>query len=304
MTVDAPRTERAQVRSDAVQIAATDGYPLSATLCAPAGKAPVAAVIINPATGVPKEYYAPFARFLAEHGYLAVAYDYRGMGASLTGTMKTFRGRMSEWGEKDFTGVIDAISAQFPGIPLLCVGHSVGGQLVGLAANNHKLDAVLSVAGQVGYWRLWQGKDKLKSWLNFFVLIPLLTRIFGYYPGSKVGAGDLPSGIARQWARWCRNRHFIVDDKGRPLREHFDAYRGRMLFYSFFDDGLFAPRAAVEALRKYYRHAHTEHRHFDDQSTGGRAVGHFGFFRPTFRRTLWRDALEWLKHSHPTVADT
>ena len=104
---------------------------------------------------------------------------------------------------------------------------------------------------------------------------------------------ELPGGVAREWARWCRNPHYISDARGAPLREHFDAYRGRMRFYAVADDAFYAPLAAVRALAGFYRQAQTEVRVLDGRAHGLRRVGHFGFFRRE-ARVLWPLARRWL----------
>src|SRR5579883_2471388 len=67
----------------AVEIRATDGQRLAASVFQPTRpRAGAPAVVVNSATGVRRDYYAPFARFLAERGYTVVTYDYRGIGGS------------------------------------------------------------------------------------------------------------------------------------------------------------------------------------------------------------------------------
>jgi predicted alpha/beta hydrolase len=44
--------------------------------------------MIVPAMGVGQTYYAPFARWLAREGYLAVTFDFRGIGASQHGSLR------------------------------------------------------------------------------------------------------------------------------------------------------------------------------------------------------------------------
>ena len=54
------------------------------------------------------------------------------------------------------------------------------------------------------------------------------------------------------------------------------------------------PRA-VETLLTYYPRARAELRLIAPRDAGAREIGHFGFFRPTFRDTLWREARAWLE---------
>src|ERR1700730_10557067 len=66
-----------------VEIPTRDGLRLAASVFEPAGPSADGGVgVINSATGVPRDYYAPFAAFLASRGFVAVTYDYRGIGDS------------------------------------------------------------------------------------------------------------------------------------------------------------------------------------------------------------------------------
>lgn len=48
--------------------------------------------------------------------------------------------------------------------------------------------------------------------------------------------GNLPPGIAKQWARWCRSPHYVSDDAGGPLRPYNEQLRAPLRLYSFTDD--------------------------------------------------------------------
>ena len=50
-----------------------------------------AVVIINAATSVRCSYYARFAEYLFSHGMDVMLFDYRGIGASRTGSLRGFK---------------------------------------------------------------------------------------------------------------------------------------------------------------------------------------------------------------------
>ena len=277
------------------KIAAKDGYQLTASGFEDLEVTPSCLVIINSAVGVLRTYYQPFAKFLANKGMVVISYDYRGVGDSLNGPVDQFKGYMHQWGEQDLAGVIDWVKQHYPDLPIKCVGHSVGAQMVGMADNNHHIDTLVAIAGQNGYWKNWQGKEKLKIVLCMFLLIPVISRILGYFPGKILNGCDLPGNVAREWAYWCRNKHFIVDQKGQPKRQYFNRYNGKAIFYSFYDDIQFAPRLAVDALSSLYPAAQKTSKHIEAGEVGERAIGHFGFFRSSFRKTLWVQILTLLK---------
>jgi predicted alpha/beta hydrolase len=286
--------------TNAFTIPARDDYPLAATLCepdpaSPRGAATDAAVLINSATAVKQVYYRRFATFLASRGVPALTFDYRGIGQSRPPSLKRFRARMAEWGTRDIPAAIDWLADRFPQARLFIVGHSAGGQLLGLAENNRRAHGLVAVCAQSGDWRLWKGLRRYLLAGLWYGLVPALSGVLGYFPGRKLGLGeDLPGGVAREWARWCRSRGYLTPHLGRSLPDHFGGFRGPVLAYSSADDQL-APPAAVESLLcMYSRAANVERRHLEPRAQGLRAVGHFGFFRRECAG-LWPDVTSWMR---------
>jgi predicted alpha/beta hydrolase len=293
----------AEIEVSEFKLPATDRFELAATLYrATALPAGAPAVLINSATGVKRGYYDKFARFLAENGFVTLAFDYRGIGGSRPPKLRGFDARMVDWGEKDSAAAIDWLHTTHRPRRLLLVGHSAGGQLFGLTPNNRRVDAMLAVGAQSGYWAKWSGSRKLFMWFLWYALMPGMTRLFSYFPSRKLGLSeDLPAGVARQWAHWGRNPNYIVDDNGEPLREHFAGYTGPIRSYSFSDDAD-APRAAVEDLIGCYTAAAIEWNHRTPEELGVQKIGHFGFFREQLRETLWVEAAAWLKQQGSPVS--
>ena len=241
-------------RSLLISISATDGFPLAATLFEPSSE-PKAVVVISAATAVSRKYYAAYARFVMSQGFVVVTYDYRGIADSRnTAPLDTRAVRMRHWGERDLAGVIEAMHTRYPKLPMAAVGHSVGGQLLGLAANNLRVAAQLGLAAQSGYWAHWPLPRRLRMVWLWHVTLPVIATLLGKIPASLMG-GEIPAGVALEWARWGRNPHYFCDDAGQPLREHFEQYRGQMRFIAISDDHEFAPHPAVLALTRIYCNA-------------------------------------------------
>ena len=153
---------------DGLRIPARDGFRLAATLYEPAPENERnAVVLINSATGARRGYYDAYARHLAGEGLAVMTYDYRGIGGSRPKSLRGFCARLHEWGEQDLTGMIEWIGGHLRPRHLLAVGHSVGGQLVGLAPNNDRIDALLGVAAQNGYWGHWPSPARYRLALNW-----------------------------------------------------------------------------------------------------------------------------------------
>jgi predicted alpha/beta hydrolase len=276
-----------------LRLPATDGYPLAATLYQPAAGSLDAAVVISSATAVRRGYYDPFARYLAGRGFAVLTYDYRGIGDSRPASLRGFRARLLDWGERDLAGVLDWAALQLRPARLLMVGHSVGGQLLGLAESARRVDGLLAVAAQSGYWGHWSGAARWQAALRWHLLMPALSRAFGYLPGWTGIKEDLPDGVAREWAAWCRRREYLLT--GHPERRAgFDRFDRPILSYGFSDDP-YAPRPAIEGLLAFYRNTPATHREIAPRDLGVPAIGHFGFFREAVGAALWPQVTDWLE---------
>jgi predicted alpha/beta hydrolase len=279
------------LKPQAVEIAAQDGYRLGATLFLPerpAGRA----VSIQPATGVPQQYYGRFAAYLAQRGFIVLTFDYRGIGRSLHGKVSQSKASMRDWGTLDAPAAFDFLESRAAGSKPMVVGHSFGGQAIGLLPRPERVAAALLVGAQSGYWRRWPLGGKAWIWPATHLVLPSVPRLLGYLPMARYGFGeDLPAGVAIEWARWCRHPQYLVGALG--VREAYARFRAPLRAYSIADDR-FAPRAAVEALLELLPSASSEIRRIAPGDVGAKSIGHFGFFREPFRDSLWREAADWL----------
>ncbi|MDY7227231.1 alpha/beta fold hydrolase [Hyalangium rubrum] len=289
------------IHIEQLTIPATDGYKLAATLFSPEEETTGPVVLINPATGVKRTLYAQFARFLAGRGMYVLTYDYRGIGGSRPKPLRSLKSNMEAWGTGDLAGAVDWLVERYPRRPLLAVGHSSGGQLLGLTDRAQYVSAMLGVGAQSGYWRHWSGPRRYALACLWYAVMPAASRLLGYFPAKRLGLGeDLPGEVAREWARWCRNPAYICDERGVPLRPHFEEFSGPLRAYSFSDD-TFAPRAAVEALLGFYRRARKEHLHLHPADLEVDSIGHFKWLRESFRASLWEDMASWLEQQARAV---
>ena len=265
-----------------VEIRATDGYVLRASYYDAGGDS---VLLIASALGVKRRYYDAFAQFIASKGRSVVTFDYRGIGDSRPRSLRRFDGTMSEWGRLDITAAIDWITNELRPRTLSYVGHSCGGQLLGLAPNANRVDRIVFSSAQSGYWGHWPGVRKLAIgalWLT----MPVIANIAGYFPSRILGLGseDLPRRVATDGARWGRHRDYLF---GFHDPAPFAKITAPILAWSFVDD-TYAPKPAVDALLRLYSGANVTRRHADEPG-----IGHFGFFRRG-RERLWEDTTAWL----------
>lgn len=252
----------------------------------------VAAVVIGAATGVRKRFYGDLAQHLAAHGLHALTFDYRGIGASRDAAPAGSFDRRT-WAEQDLAAAIDAATQRSDGLPLALIGHSFGGQALGLAPNNEAVSALVGISAQSGHWRNWRGMHKLKMWATMHVVLPTVSAIVGDLPAGMMGKDPLPKRIARQWAGWCRGPHYMHDAGGKPLRDGFSRWRGAARLYHLTDDPMYGPRPAVEELASFYANADVEVLSRSPADWGADKLEHFGFFRAQ-AKAGWDEVIGWL----------
>jgi predicted alpha/beta hydrolase len=281
-----------------LEVRTRDGRILAATLHrAPQRNARDCAVIVNSAIGVERRFYAPFAAYLAQRGFDALTYDYRGVGGSAASLLHDPDVRMADWGERDFASVIDHARHELGRRGVAVVGHSAGGQILGLADNNAHVSAVLLVAAQGGYWKHWTGFARARMAFYMFVLLPAAVDLLGYAPRALLGA-DVPGAVIREWMQWCRTENYLLGGAGDARRPGFQRVRAPLLALSFSDD-FYAPATAVDWLVQQYASTTVTRRHITRQDLAARRVDHFAFFRPAARETLWHYAATWLEAQTP-----
>jgi predicted alpha/beta hydrolase len=287
---------------DDITVPAADGYKLGATLFLPRG-AKRRAALISSATAVPRKIYRGFAGYLARRGFAVLTYDYRGIGGSrgvaLEGYNKPkslvgFNATMTDWAMLDVAAAVRWMRERYNTLPFGYVGHSFGGQVLGLLPNNNEVPRALLIAAQLGYWKLMASPERYRVYAMLNFVGPPLTRLLGYAPGWTGIGEDLPKGVFLQWAHWVNSPRYLFDDPTVTGLANFPKYKGAMRAICMTDDP-WATRPAVERLCAAFTSIKPELLAVSPSELGVPRIGHLGFFRPEHRDTLWRGAAEWLE---------
>ena len=271
------------------RVTTADGYSLAATVYETPGAKTV--VLINSATAVPRQFYKRFAIYLQHRGWTAVTYDYRGIGDSRPDKLRGFGATLRDWAFRDMTAMVDWVDRQLRPDRLFAIGHSFGGQVLGMIENASRIDAMVGVSAQSGYWGAQGGREPAKVRFIVTVAIPVLSHLVGYFPWSRFASGaGLPKGVALEWARWCRSPNYLLDDMDLPL-DRFRSFTAPVLAYSIDDDDWGTARAVDDMMRAY---SNVTRRHIRPGDFGLDRLQHTGFFRDG-SEPIWRETLEWLE---------
>lgn len=283
---------------EAICLPTKDGQLLAATAHWP-DASPLGAVVIASALGVPRKLYDAFAAFLARQGYLALTFDYRGIGDSLLNGISGGQIRLVDWGAQDTEAALTWVMKQVNDKPVFLTGNSCGGQLFGLAPSSTQLAGAVLVAAQTAYWGNWPMPGRLKMGLMFNVVIPLLS-LGNEFPARRIGMSSInaPAGVTRQWARWGRLQRYLFDPRSGVDASRYQQLTLPILAWGFEDDN-FAPAESIAALCQELPQAQIERRQVSPSDIGSMGIGHFGFFRENHRKALWEPTLHWMNALQP-----
>lgn len=243
-------------------------------------------LIIASATGVKQEFYKKFAQYISDNGITVITFDYYGIGSSLKKPITELKNNAADWGRNDLESVLQFVKNNYPESKKIVLGHSIGGQLIGLAKSSEDLDKIVLVAAQSGYWKYWRGIGRLKMWFNWHILFPVLLNSFGYLNSKKIsGMENLPRNVANQWRNWGKNSDYILSDES--IKDTFyEKIKVDITAFSIEDDD-FAPLAAVQWMTRQYKNAIKKSIHLKPEDFTSKKIGHFGVFKEKFRNTIW-----------------
>lgn len=257
-----------------------DGHDLAGIIIKPQGKVK-AACVIHSATGVPKEYYLKFARWMAkEHGVASLVYDYRDFGGSLQGNIKNSKATMSDWGVKDASAALDHLIKEFPNDEIWAIGHSLGGMFMNAHKQSSKISRAFAIASGANHWTEHPMSYMPTVAAMWWLAGPAATKTMGYLPGKKLGLGaDIPKGVYWQWRKWCLSREFLKADLGKDIPALSARTNLKELKLIALEDDQTITPAMVKRFEKYYPGANTEYKVLTLKEMGAKQVGHIGIFR-------------------------
>jgi predicted alpha/beta hydrolase len=255
---------------------------------------PVAgSVLVAGGLGIPQRFYAPFASWLAARGYRVFTFDPRGIGASRRPEhQKSLRGLDADlltWARQDFAAAVKTSAASAADRRIALMGHSLGMHHAAMtdAATQGRIRVAVSVAAGSGYWRDWSQPSRRKAPWMLHLASPLLTPVFGYFPGKALRmVGDLPGPAMRQWTAWCRHPEFAWGAEPERVLPSLKSAAFRIEAFSFSDDEAMTQtctRKLLEAMPNSRSALHV----LAPGDVGLRAIGHVGAFRREAATALW-----------------
>ncbi len=254
-------------------VLAADGHASALRLHRAASGAP--GLLMLPALGVAAAKYDGFAQALVDAGVSCAVHEWRGNGSS---SLRAKRG--IDWGYRELLqyDLPASIAALDDGSRWHFGGHSLGGQLAAMAAARQpeRSAGLVLLATGVPSWRTFTGRQRWGVGL-FAGVMPILTRLVGYYPGHRLGfAGREAGQLMRDWADSVRSGRYGRYGQAEDMEAALSALRQPVLGLRMTRDWL-VPAASLQALLDKMGGTQSVET-FDDERLGATA-DHFRWMR-------------------------
>jgi predicted alpha/beta hydrolase len=294
-------TSCAAIREASVNFPALDEYVLEGTFyCHREEPNPPNLVLFNCGGAVPASRYRQFARHLASNRIAVLLYDYRGIGKSRPSRLRGFGALAEDWSEFDCGGAIAYLRSRFPKSRIIGMAHSIGALLMCGAPNVGEISQFIFICAHTGYWGDYRRSYRLPMVILWHGVMPVLTRVFGYFPARFLGLGeDIPAGIAMQWAA-RRNPEMRPEAtafdarRARAMMRRYRTVRGEVLAVGFADDAFATPKG-TRRLLEAIPGLQTTHLSIEPSAVGMPRIGHFGFFSRSAEPALWPTMVRLLR---------
>ncbi|OAL86348.1 alpha/beta hydrolase [Acinetobacter sp. SFD] len=266
-----------------------DGYNLSARFYAAISESKELPVLVCPATGITKQFYHQFCVWLQAQGYAVMVFDFRGIGDSLAGPLKNSKASIVQWGQLDIPAAIDTLLARTHAEKVTLLGHSAGGQLLGIVPNYSKVAKVVAVSGSTGHLKGLKGKTKLLAPVMFNIIFPLFRITKGYGPTQAIGMGEnLPKDVAQQWAQFCSKPGYVINAIGKLVSpdSNFHTQITCPITAIWSSDDEIATEENVKDLLRLYPQASTQMIELKPENYAHKTIGHMLMFKKS-HQNLW-----------------
>lgn len=252
----------------------------------------------NSGTVIKKEFYLKFANYLANQGYIVLLFDYRGVGASRSKSLKTSSASISSWGIEDAPAVTDWIRNKYPTNKIHLVAHSMGGQILGLMDNWSVFDKIILLASSSGNWNNFKTSLRRKVSLSTNLFFPICLYSFGFVPG-RFGLGqDWPKGVANEW--WDNSKNNRTMAESMKLTQKTTEYDNidRTIHAIFFEDDPMATLRTIPNIARSYPSAKIITTLIRPKEYGLKEIGHFGIFKSRNHDALASIVLDRLRQEN------
>lgn len=237
-------------------------------------------IVIAGATAVPPSYYDRVGDFFSKKQFIVITFTYSGMGCLNKESCSDVG--LEDWVRVDIPSVLSWIEEHFPCKPIHYVGHSYGGQVLGLFSYPENLSTLTTVAASSGYWL--QTKSWLKNGFLLKIVMPFMTAVFGYCPLQLMQFGmNVTQKTSRDWTRWCSQKGYIHNQKSLGVisrTEYPIVVKYPLLRIVSPNDDYATPKNCADLWRYYDLLNVVDYQTLPNEK--GEYPNHYNFFHPKF----------------------
>jgi predicted alpha/beta hydrolase len=208
-------------RPETIEVRTSDGQTLFADVREPGSRDAVGIAVLAHAMFARRtEFERPdgngLAELIADAGYVTIAFDFRGHGES-----GPFARDGADWSyddlvRSDLPAVVSSAKARFPALPLVVVGHSLGGHVALASQGTGALgaDALVLIAANVWMRHLETSRRRWLAKRAVMESLALLSVRRGYLPVRRLrlGSDDEAGRYIAALTRTVRQGRWTSDD--------------------------------------------------------------------------------------------
>lgn len=281
------------IEQNDIKIKGTNGTELTATIFIPENLR--GAIMIGPATGIKRQFYFNFCKFLAENEYAVITYNNQGIGDSSNSNLKKSDADLISWGQSDMSHVFAKLKELVPDTKYHLIGHSAGGQLVGLMRGAPELTSIINYACSSGSLKHISYPFKFSAIFFLNCFIPISNSLLGYTNSKLMGMGEpLPKKVAQQWKEWCNRTGYIKNYlDSHEITHYYSKLSCPTLWINSTDDKI-ANNKNVDDMIRVFPNLKIEKLTLKPCDYKLKEIGHMKFFSKQ-NKVLWDTVLDWLR---------
>ena len=247
-------------------------------------------LVINNGARVLQNKYFEFAKHLSENGINTITYDYASMGQEIE-ELKMSKASIQHWVENDMNKIIENILQKHPQAKIYILGHSLGGQIIGLSEYHKNISGIILVATQTGNYRYWNFPLNIANFIFWKLYVPVIVNYYGYFPaGKNSGMEHMPKLPALEWMKWCQSANYLFDNVSENKR-YYKKLTCPLLSISFHND-IFATKQSVDWFTEQYANTKTQRIHYESKKIN---YGHSALFEPENFSHMCIDIINFIK---------
>ncbi|RFZ84517.1 alpha/beta fold hydrolase [Mucilaginibacter terrenus] len=210
-------------------------------------------VLILPAFGISAKFYDRLLKSIALRGSAAAIIDFQGQGSS-----SVLADRKNDFGyndllTEDIPAAISFACILFNTKKIELWGHSMGGQLGSLycATHDQRIARLVLCTTCSVYYRSWKGFGMLKV-LLFSQFVRLIAKIYGYYPGERLGFGGRSGKkLINDWGQQALSGRYKIEGSNTNWEIALQSIMIPIHAVYLKKDFLAPPRAVEHLLEKF-----------------------------------------------------